>query len=226
MPQIEEIVENVIRILGSNDLDGKKVLVIAGSTQEKIDDMRVISNRSSGRTGIELAKNAFERGAEVKLWMGACSVPLPDYIPTKRFSSTQNLVDMINGMDHDIVIVPAAISDYSPEKTEGKIPSGKEELTISLTPNPKVIDKIRERSNCILVGFKAESGIPSEELLSRAKKRMEDGNLDLIVANDISETTKEENHVFIIGKDGKNDEISERKEIIAEKIVDRIVSIC
>jgi phosphopantothenoylcysteine decarboxylase/phosphopantothenate--cysteine ligase len=226
MPQIEEIVENVIRVLGPHDLDGKKILVIAGSTEEKIDDIRVISNRSSGTTGVELAKNAFERGAEVELWMGACNVHIPKYVSVKRYSSTQDLVDMVKDIDHDIVIIPAAISDYSPDRVEGKIPSGKKKLSLPLIPNPKIIEKIREISDCILVGFKAESGIPSEELLSKAKKRMEDAGLALIVANDISETTNLENHVFIIGKDGKNDEISGAKGMIAEKIMDRIVSIC
>ncbi len=226
MPNIEKIVENAIRILGPHDLDGKTVLVIAGSTQEKIDDIRVLTNRSSGRTGVELVKNAFERGAEVELWMGVCSVLLPDYIPIKRFSSTKDLLVMVDKMRHDIVIIPAAISDYSPEEVEGKIPSGQKELSIPLTPNPKVIEKIRERSDCILVGFKAESQIPADELLSKARMRMEDVGLDLMVANDISETTTLENHVFIIGKDGKNDELSETKEIIAGKILDRIVSIC
>jgi phosphopantothenoylcysteine decarboxylase/phosphopantothenate--cysteine ligase len=226
MPQIEEIVENVIRILGPHDLDGKKVLVIAGSTQEKIDDIRVISNRSTGRTGVALAKNAFERGAEIDLWMGAGSVHIPKYISVRRYSSTHDLVEMVKDIDHDIVIIPAAISDYSPERVEGKIPSGKKELSLPLIPNPKIIEKIRERSDCILVGFKAESGVPSKELLSKAKKRMEDAGLDLIVANDVSETTNFENHVFIIGKDGKNDELSGNKEMIAKKILDRIVSIC
>jgi phosphopantothenoylcysteine decarboxylase/phosphopantothenate--cysteine ligase len=226
MPAIEELVENVIRILGPWDLEGKKVLVIAGSTQENIDDVRTISNRSSGRTGIALALNAFERGADCDLWMGGCSVPLPDYINVNRFYSTSNLLEMVEGIHYDIVIVPAAISDYTPEKKEGKIPSGKRELSISLTPNPKVIKKIREKSDCILVGFKAEFEISSEGLLTRARKRMEDVNLDLVVANDISETTFEDNHVYIIGKDGTNDEISGTKGMIAEKILDRIVSIC
>jgi phosphopantothenoylcysteine decarboxylase/phosphopantothenate--cysteine ligase len=226
MPALEEIMENVIRILGPHDLDGKKVLVIAGSTQEKIDDIRVISNRSSGRTGVEIAKNAFERGADCELWMGACSVHLPKYMTVRRFSSTKDLLDMIDDIHHDIVIVPAAISDYAPETVEGKIPSGQDELSIKLSPNPKVIEKIRNNSDCILVGFKAESGIPPEELLSRARKKLDDVKLDLIVANDISETTEEDNHVYIIGKDGKNDELSGKKGMIANKILDRIVGIC
>lgn len=226
MPSIENIVAFVIRTIGKRDLLGKKTLVMAGSTAEAIDEVRAITNRSSGRTGVEIAKNAYERGAEVELWMGRCEVELPGYIPITRFESTEQLSKMTDNIDHDIVIVPAAISDYSPDKQKGKIPSGKEELTLKLKPNPKIIQKIRKKSHCILVGFKAESEISEEALLSRAADRMKESDLDLIVANDISKTTQEENHVYIIGKDSKNESISGRKEAISERILDRVVSLC
>jgi phosphopantothenoylcysteine decarboxylase/phosphopantothenate--cysteine ligase len=226
MPSIEEIVAFVIRAIGKSNLLGKKTLVIAGSTAEAIDDMRVITNRSSGRTGVELAKNAFERGAEVELWMGQCEVELPGYIPITRFESTKELSKMTDNIDHDIVIVPAAISDYSPDRTKGKIPSGKEETDLKLKPNPKIIQKIRKKSHCILVGFKAEFEISEDDLLSRAKVRMRESDLDLIVANDISKTTQEENHVYIIGKDSVNEVVSGRKEVISERILDRVVGLC
>jgi phosphopantothenoylcysteine decarboxylase/phosphopantothenate--cysteine ligase len=223
---IEEIVVNVIRTIGQKDLLRKKTLIIAGSTQEAIDDVRVIANKSTGGTGVELAKNAYERGAEVELWMGRCEVGLPGYIPVTRFESIKDLLKMTDNIDHDIVIVPAAISDYTPEKTKGKISSGKEELDLKLKPNPKIIKNIRKKSNCVLVGFKAESEISEKELLSRANDRLKESGLDLIVANDISNTTKEENHVYIIGKDSKNESISGRKETISERILDRVVSLC
>jgi phosphopantothenoylcysteine decarboxylase/phosphopantothenate--cysteine ligase len=226
MPEIENIVEHVIRTLGPGDLRGKKILVIAGGTQEKIDDIRVITNKSSGRTGITLAQSAFERGADSELWMGRCEVELPGYVPVKRFDSINSLLAMVDKIDADIVLVPAAISDYSPEKQEGKIPSGKEKLTLNLKPTPKVIAKIRKEVDCVLVGFKAEFNLSSDELLNRARFRMEDSHLDLIVANDITNTTLYENRVFIIGKDGKIEEVAGRKEDIASKILDRVVSMC
>jgi phosphopantothenoylcysteine decarboxylase/phosphopantothenate--cysteine ligase len=222
----EEIVAFVIRTIGKRDLVGKKTLVIAGSTVEAVDDIRAITNKSSGRTGVELAKNAFERGAEVELWMGRCEVELPGYIPIKRFESTNELSKMTENIDHDIVIVPAAISDYSPDKTQGKIPSGKEELILKLKPNPKIIQKIRKKSDCILVGFKAEFNISEEELLSRANDRKKESDLDLIVANDISKITQAENQVYIIDKDSKNESVSGRKEEISERILDRVVNLC
>lgn len=226
MPDIEEIVGNVIRTIGNRDLNKKKLLVIAGSTAESIDDIRFISNRSTGRTGVELALNAFERGGEVELWMGRCETQLPKFIPTRRFESTNGLLKMVDEIRHDIIIIPAAISDYSVEKREGKIPSGGEDINLKLKQNPKIIEKIREKSDCCLVGFKAEFGVGKEELIDKAKKRLKDIGLELIVANDLSQTTPDKNHVYIIDKDMNIDEISSKKEEITEKILDRVVSLC
>jgi phosphopantothenoylcysteine decarboxylase/phosphopantothenate--cysteine ligase len=216
----------VIRTIGKRDLAGKKTLIIAGSTEEQVDDIRVLTNKSTGRTGVALAQNAYERGADVELWMGRCQIELPEFISARRFSSTNQLLEMVEDIDHDIVIIPAAISDYTVDKQKGKIPSGSEGLTIDLVPNPKIINEIKEKNNCLLVGFKAEIDIPKEELLNRAKKRMQDIGLDLIVANDVSKTTADENCVYIIGTDAKNEEVSAGKAEIAERILDRIVSLC
>lgn len=226
MPDIMEIVSFVIRTIGKRDLEGKKTLVIAGATSEEIDDIRFITNKSTGRTGVELAQSAYERGAEVELWMGRCQVQLPKYIPAKRFESTQKLLKMTDEIDHDIVLIPAAISDYTLEKKSGKIPSERDELTLKLHPNPKIIQKIRKKSDCILVGFKAEFDISEDELINRASSRMKETKLDLVVANDVSKTTLEENQVYIIGKDQKNDSVYAKKSEIAERILDRVVDLC
>lgn len=226
MPNIQEIVSNVIRTVGKLDLKGKKLLVIGGSTEEPMDDVRYITNKSSGRTGVELALNAYERRAYTELWMGNCQVQLPSFIPVKRFESISNLFDMVDGINHDIVLVPAAISDYSVEKQEGKIPSGKKDLTLKLKPNPKVIRKIREKSRCFLVGFKAEFNVGKEKLIVNAKTRMNEAGLNMMVANDLAQTTHDENHVFLIDKDGTVDEFSGRKDKIAERILDKVVSLC
>lgn len=225
MPEIDEVVAFVIRTIGRRDMSGKSALVIAGSTTEKIDDVRIITNRSTGTTGVELAKCAYERGAEVDLWMGRCEVQLPSYIPIKRFESTRELSKMIDAVRHDIVIMPAAISDYFPVKEKGKIPSKKVDINLKLKPNPKIIWKIRKKSNCILVGFKAEYDLLEKELLSRAKARMKEVDLDLIVANDLTQTTKQENQVYIIGKDAEYDVVSGKKKEIADRILDRVVSL-
>jgi len=226
MPEIQEIIYIVVRIIGKADLKEKKLLVIGGSTEEPMDDVRFMTNKSSGRTGVELALNAYERGADTEIWMGHCQVRLPGFIPVRRFKSVSNLLDMTDDINHDIVLVPAAISDYSVEKQEGKIPSGKKDLTLKLKPNPKVIRKVREKSNCFLVGFKAEFDVGKEKLIEKAKIRMNEAGLDMMIANDLAQATQDENHVFIIDKNGTVDEFSGKKGKIAERILDKVVSLC
>lgn len=225
MPSIEEIVEQVIRTIGKKDLDQKKILVIAGSTAEEIDDIRVITNKSTGRTGVELAQAAYERGADVELWMGRCQVLLPDYVPIKRFDTIDELFNLVEDINHDIVILPAAISDFKVEKQKGKISSNSAPI-LKLTQNPKIIERIRDDSKGLLVGFKAEYDIAKDELISRAKERMEELQLELMVANDFSKTTENENVVYIIGKEGNIEEINGKKAKIAQRILDRVVSLC
>ncbi len=226
MPIIPQIVSNVIRVIGKGDLKGKKVLIIAGATAEPIDDIRVITNKSSGTTGVVLAQTAFERGGDVELWMGKSQVSPPDFIPNTRFQSTHELLDLVQELNHDIVIMPAAVSDFTTDKKGGKIASGNPKLTQDLVPSPKVIGKIRENSDCFLVGFKAEVNIGADELVSRAKSRLTETGLDMIVANDITETTLDENHVFMVTKDDNMTEFSGRKEEMAEAIFNKVVSQC
>jgi Phosphopantothenoylcysteine synthetase/decarboxylase len=116
---IEEIVENVIYNVGKKNLRGKKILVIGGSTIEPIDDVRIVTNRSSGKTATALVKNAFERGAETEFWYGNGTEKNPPYIPIKRFESVKDLINLIEKTDlkkFDIIVNCAAISDYTPER--------------------------------------------------------------------------------------------------------------
>lgn len=180
----DEIVAWVFKMLSRNYLQGRCILVIGGRSEEPIDSMRIITNRSSGTMAVELAKRAFERGAEVEMWMGGCSVQLPDYIPTERFETVDDLVGMVDSIDHDVVLVPAALADFSPRsKAEGKIPS-EEGFELDLDPVPKVLPLIRRRCD-VVIGFKAESGLSRQDLISRARSRLEKYDLAAVVANDI-----------------------------------------
>ncbi|MDO5861884.1 MAG: bifunctional phosphopantothenoylcysteine decarboxylase/phosphopantothenate--cysteine ligase CoaBC [Thermoplasmata archaeon] len=180
----EEIVAWTFKMLSRNYLQGRRLLIIGGRSEEPIDSMRIITNRSSGMMSVELAKRAFERGADVELWMGGCSVELPDYIPIRRFATVGDLVKMVDGIDHDAVVVPAALADFAPRETaEGKIPSD-EGFELELDPVPKVLPLIRERCN-LVIGFKAESGLTRQELAERARDRLEKYGLAAVVANDI-----------------------------------------
>jgi phosphopantothenoylcysteine decarboxylase/phosphopantothenate--cysteine ligase len=219
MANIDQIVSYVIRTLGPEDMSKKKVTVIAGSTEEPVDDVRVLTNKSSGRTGVELALDAFERGADVELLMGRTTCELPRFVKTRRFSSSLELVDMIRKIKSDICIVPAAISDYVPKKAKGKVSSSKKSLSLELTRAPKIIEEIRRtKKKMTLIAFKLESNIPKRTLISRGKERMRTTKLDFIVANDINLVKPDSNEVIIIDKKGKNKEIKGPKSQIAHEI--------
>ncbi|TET89162.1 MAG: bifunctional phosphopantothenoylcysteine decarboxylase/phosphopantothenate--cysteine ligase CoaBC [Methanomassiliicoccales archaeon] len=216
--KIDQIVSSVIRALGPGDLK-KKVTVIAGSTEEPVDDVRILTNRSTGRTGIELALDAYERGAQVELWMGRTTEEIPSFITTKRFSTSLELVDMVRKIRSDICIVPAAISDYIPKRAKGKISSTKRQVTVELRRAPKIIEEIRRsRKKITIIGFKLESDISKKALVSKAKERLRTAKLDFIVANDIKSVTPDSNKVIIIDKKGRTKDVDGSKPKIAHEI--------
>lgn len=219
--EIEELVSAVIRRIGKRDYLGKSVLIIGGSSEEPIDEMRVITNRGTGETALRLALAAYHRGAEVELWMGRCSVPLPSYIRTRRFTTVDDLLKMVKDIDHDIVIVPAALSDYTIRPVKGKIPSGKEELVLRLSPTPKVLESIRTKK-CRLVGFKAEYAVSEKELVKRARARLCAIPLELIVANDLKDVTTDGTKAVLISKARKVRPFIGTKQELAEQILDEI----
>lgn len=160
---VEEITVWGCRLMSRDDLLGSRILIIGGRSEEPIDSMRLITNRSTGLMALTLARSAFERGAEVELWMGACNVPLPDYLHVRRYETVDDLMGMVDGIDHDAVIVPAALADFAPVKTvSGKIPSDKG-FPMDLRPVPKVLPKIRSKCGTV-IGFKAESGLADDDL--------------------------------------------------------------
>lgn len=219
-----EIVARVISRLWRSDLEGKRVLVVAGSTAEPVDDFRVLTNRSSGKMGLELATCAFERGADVTLWYGQSPAVPPSYIHTERFQSVEDLLMKLSFLDFDIIIVCAAIADYTPEKQSGKIASGQKELSISLKPTVKVLGAIKHAApETYLVGFKAEYDVAEPELVEKAFSRLEQLKLDMIVANDLKEVTEDSNHVYIIRSNRERAEVEGPKADIATAIFDEII---
>lgn len=210
----DEVISTVFRMLSRNYFSGRRLLVIGGRSEEPIDSMRIITNRSTGLMAVALAKRAFERGAEVELWMGGSSVDLPDFIPTRRFSTVSELVGMVEGLDHDIVFVPAALADFTPrEFTPGKIPSN-EGFELELDPVPKVLPIIRSKCPRV-IGFKAESGLTEEGLIAKARSRLEQYDLSAVVANDIDDAGRTTSSAILVTADdyrnitGTKDEVSD-----------------
>jgi len=224
MAGMEEVVPAVLRLIGRGDLRGKRVLVVAGATREPIDDVRCITNFSTGRTGTELALAAWTRGAEVELWYGASPEAPPPLFTIRRFDTLESLNSLVahSELAFDLVIVPAAISDYTVEKASGKLASERA-MVIELRPAPKVLATLRRRFKGVLVGFKAECGVTDEELERRAREMMEVSDANFAVANDVSRVREESTEVLIIPRQGPAIKFSGSKGEAADAILNEVV---
>jgi len=236
--RIDDIIDRVLDLLiTKKDLEGKKILITAGPSREAIDSVRFVSNKSSGRMGIELAKEASARGADVLLIAGECMVKLPDYINTKHVVSAEDFIkavkDEISYNNYDIFISAAAVSDYKPtECIEGKISSDNvEELHVNMKLTPKIINVARKKDyNLFIVAFKAETNVSKSELIERAYNRLVKSEVDLIVANDIGREdigfNSKYNEVFIIDKKKHITHVERNtKRFIASKILDTALEV-
>jgi len=213
----EEIVSWAVRLLSRTDLSGKRILVIGGRSEEPIDSMRMITNRSTGQMALALAKRAFERGAEVDLWMGGCGTPLPEFMNIRRFSEVSDLIGMLDMIDHDLVIMPAALADFTPaSKKEGKIPSDKA-FDVKLKPVPKVLPLIRKKCKNV-IGFKAESGLSLKELEEKARARMKEYDLKAVVANDIDVAGRSTSSAILVTS-GRSKNITGTKIEVSDEIL-------
>jgi phosphopantothenoylcysteine decarboxylase/phosphopantothenate--cysteine ligase len=219
MADVDTIVARVLRRLGPRDLEGLRVLVVAGATVEPIDDVRVITNRSTGGTGIELAKAAFEHGADVDLWLGRHETPVPAWLPYKTFESTQSLATLAENLQADITLVPAAIADFMPaEKREGKIPSREGGLTLELEPTQKLLRLFRKGTRKVLVGFKAEARLTAAELKARASALSKEADVDFVVANDVSKVKGDSTSIAIVDRAGHSETFEGSKALAAERV--------
>jgi phosphopantothenoylcysteine decarboxylase/phosphopantothenate--cysteine ligase len=231
--KVDDIIDRVIDlVIAKKDLKGKKILITAGPTREYIDEIRFVSNDSSGRMGIEIAKEAAARGADVLLVAGQCMVKIPDYINTINVVSSDDFInfikDELSDKDYDFFICAAAISDYKPvECIEGKISSDSVgELQINMRLTPKIIDIARKKNyKVFIVAFKAETNVSRTELIDRAYNRLTKSQADLIVANDVGRDdigfNSKYNEVYIIDKEKHITHIDKQsKRYIASKILD------
>ncbi|TLZ44544.1 MAG: bifunctional phosphopantothenoylcysteine decarboxylase/phosphopantothenate--cysteine ligase CoaBC [Methanobacteriota archaeon] len=219
MADVDTIVARAIRRLGPKDLADLRVLVIAGATVEPIDEVRVVTNRSSGGTGIELARAAFEHGADVELWLGRHEAPVPTWIPLRPFETTADLEAMAEKVDADICLVPAAVSDFTPAKPQkGKIPTRDGGLTLELQPTPKVLKLFRKGARKALIGFKAEAGVSEAELKARAMSLLKEADLDLVVANDVSKVKGGTTAITIFDQKGRAEAFEGSKALAAERV--------
>lgn len=216
MASIENIVAMVIREL-RGDKRGKKLLLVGGATYEAIDDVRGITNLSSGKMARAIANEAYERGLDVMAWT---SFDMPDYIESKKFRSINDLIDFIEREKqiYDAVINCAAISDFVVDKKEGKISSGRE-ITLKLKPAPRINPMLR-RIGKLLIAFKLEER--EEFIEEKARKMIEEGEADIVIGNTIESLGKDKTRIWIVDKNGIADTVEGRKEEVAQKIIDLV----
>ena len=229
LAETEKIIKAVAEVLAAKkDLAGKRIVVTAGGTQEPIDPVRHIGNRSSGRMGYALAEAARDRGAEVTLITAPASLPAPAGIEVIKVKTAAQMKEAVNKAvaQADALLMAAAVADYQPKKAaRSKIKKESAgNLTIELTKTPDILAEVR--GEFIKVGFAAES----EDLLANARKKLRQKNLDLIVANDITAPDSgfdvDTNRVTLIDRKGKAEELPlMSKREVAEKILDKVAKL-
>ncbi|NLV15852.1 MAG: bifunctional phosphopantothenoylcysteine decarboxylase/phosphopantothenate--cysteine ligase CoaBC [Syntrophomonadaceae bacterium] len=187
LPDVDIIYQNISDILNSKkDLQGKTVLITAGPTQEDIDPVRFITNRSTGKMGYALAQEAINRGARVLLVSGPTSLAVPVNAEIYRVRSAVEMNEIcIELFDQaDIVVATAAVADYRPlSYSDQKIKKKDGDLTLKLARNPDILEGLGQRKkHQILIGFAAETS----NLIENARVKMQKKNLDYLVANDLT----------------------------------------
>ena len=228
LAEVSAIVDEICSILSPKDLTGETILITAGPTEEPIDPVRFITNRSSGKMGFALARAARRRGAEVILISGPAAIPAPQQVKCIGVRSAAQMQEAVltNLETASILLMAAAVSDYRPQQTaSGKIKKTEAKTVLELERNPDILAEAGKRKGQrILVGFAAET----ENLLQNARGKLKEKNLDLIVANDVTLPgagfNVDTNIVKILDRSGKVEELPlMTKEDLADRILDRVV---
>lgn len=206
----------------------KKILISLGGTFEPIDPVRGITNKSSGKMGLELAKQAYIRGADLTLLVANVSVKIPSIFNVIKVNTTAEMSKAIEEIvaDYDIFISTAAVSDFSPIfQDESKIHASSS-MSLTFKPTVKIIRQIKRiNPDIFLVGFKAEFNITENQIINCAKKQIKDAGTDLVVANDVGcdncNFGSDNNEVLLIDEDIIKIPLASKKEI-ARCIFDEI----
>ncbi len=225
----ETIFEAAVTALFPKDLTGQTIMVTAGPTREEIDPVRYISNHSSGKMGYALARNAVRRGAQVILISGPVNLSPPAGVEHVAVESGEEMrkAVMARAGSCSVVIKAAAVADYRPSlRAKDKIKKQANDLTLHLTKNPDILAELGARQSCpFLVGFAAET----DNLESYASRKLREKNLDMIVANDVSQSDAgfnvDTNRALLLFRDGRCIECPlMSKNDLAVVIIDNIIA--
>jgi phosphopantothenoylcysteine decarboxylase/phosphopantothenate--cysteine ligase len=228
LPEPDFIVDQAVKLLtGKKDLKGKSILVTAGRTQEPIDPVRYISNRSSGKMGYAIAEAARRRGAKVTLISGPTVLASPPEVDLVRVQSAREMHSAVKSLfaKADALIMAAAVSDFVPSiQSQDKIKKNREGVVLKLEPGVDILKEMgRKKGKKILVGFSLET----EDEIKNSKKKLADKNLDLIVVNNPNVPGAgfevDTNVVTLIDRSGKATRLPLlSKTEVAERLLDRV----
>lgn len=209
-------------------IKGKRILISLGGTYEPIDSVRGITNKSSGKMGLALAREAYIRGADLTLVVANVSVDIPSVFNVIRVETSSEMNEAILKIipSCDIFISAAAVSDFKfRQKSDKKIDSSSS-LFLNLKPTTKIIRQIKDiNPDIFLVGFKAEFNISKNEIIECARRQIADAGTDLVIANDISNENcqfgSDDNEVLIVDDEVLAVPLASKREI-AKTIFDVI----
>jgi len=228
----EELFCKVDKIINKKDLAGKKVLITAGPTHEHIDPVRFIGNNSSGKMGIEIARECADRGAEVTVVLGPVTIEVPENITSIKVTSAEQMAKSVVEVvkNQDIVIFSAAVADYTPISfSDKKIKKSDDKFVIELVKTTDIAALVgkMKKPNQILVGFALETN----DEIENAQKKLKNKNLDLIVLNSLNDEGAgfgfDTNKIIIISSKDNNlrqYELKKKAEVAAD-IVNEIVTL-
>lgn len=230
MSEPETIVNKIQQIFADRELlKGKKIIVTGGRTEEAIDPVRYLSNRSSGKMGVALAKAAAQMGGRVTFVHGRISVEPPRNTENFLTSTAEEMQKKLWALysKSDVVIMAAAVSDFRPEKASKEKIKRKERLTLELIPNPDILAGLgKAKRKQKLVGFALEAG----NGLGNGKRKLEEKNLDMLVFNRVDEPGAgfevDTNRVTLLFPSGKKEEVPlASKEEVARVILRKLAGI-
>ena len=209
-------------------IKGKRILISLGGTYEPIDSVRGITNKSSGKMGLALAREAYIRGADLTLVVANVSVEIPSVFDVINVETSSQMNEAILDLipQTDIFISAAAVSDFEfRQKSDKKIDSSSS-LFLNLKPTTKIIRQIKKiNPDIFLVGFKAEFNISRDEIIDCARRQIADAGTDIVIANDISKENcqfgSDNNEVLIVDDDVLTVPLASKREI-AKSIFDVI----
>ncbi len=229
LPEVPEIMAAIRRLLGQDGpLAGKRVVVTAGGTQEPIDPVRYVGNRSSGKMGYAIAEAAVDAGAEVTLISGPVALSEPYGVRTVKVGTAREMESAVREAVEgaDALVMAAAVADYAPtEVAEQKIKKTNENLVIELGRNPDILGNLAalDLPGLVRVGFAAETN----DLIENARDKLMRKKLDLIVANDaVASIGHDDSALTLLGRDGSIEQLPRlSKEESAGLIVERLAGL-